>query len=190
MTPFLLGVVVFVMFVTAGVGVMSILFCAGTFSIISLQQFFDALAGKIILYALGGVFLGVSFYFVSLFYRGRMQLARFVQEGELGRIELSPYALREFVSGIMKDEIGIGRFQVQLRHMDDGMSIRIKTTLSPEDQVSEIGKLIQETLSQRIVERTGIEVREVSVLVNSIQSHKEELVTHEDEEHDEHIDAS
>ncbi|HHR85529.1 alkaline shock response membrane anchor protein AmaP [Candidatus Bipolaricaulota bacterium] len=188
MTPFLLGVVAFVMLVTAGAGVLSILLCAGMFSLAASQQFFDALAGKVILYALGGVFLGVSFYFASLFYRGRVQLARFAQDGEWGKIELSPYALREFVSGIMRDEIGIDHFQVRLQHMGDGMSIRITTTLSPEDQVAEIGKRIQETLSRRVVERTGVEVREVAVLVNSIHSHEEEPVTHE--EHDEHTDAS
>lgn len=188
MTPFLLGVVAFVMLITVGVGVTSILLSVGTFSIATAQQFFETLAGRIILYALGGVFVGVSLYFASLFHRGRIQLARFSQEGELGKIELSPYALREFVSGIMRDEIEIDRFQVHLQHTTDGMSIRITTTLSPEDQVTEIGKRIQETLSQRVVERTGVEVSQVSVLVNSIQPHKEEPVAQE--EHDEHIDVS
>ena len=188
MTPFLLGVIAFVMLITVGVGVISILLGVGTFSLVSSQQFFNSLAGQIVLYVLGGVFVGVGLYFAALFHRGRIQLARFAQEGELGKIELSPYALREFVSGIMKDEIGIDRFQVQLQHRSDGMSIRITTALSPEDQVAEIGKLIQETLSRRVFERTGIEVSQVSVLVNSIQAHEKETVIQEED--DERIDVS
>jgi len=188
MSAFFLGVMVFLGIVTAGTGVISILFSTGTLSLISAQQFFDALIGRAILYALGGVFLGVSCHFAALFYRGRVQRARFTQDGEWGKIELSPHALREFVSGIMRDEVGIDRFQVRLRHMGDGLSIRITTTLLPEDRVAEIGQRIQETLSRRVVERTGVEVRQVAVLVNSIRVHEEEA--HAPEEENEHTDAS
>ena len=188
MSAFFLGVMVFLGIVTAGAGVISILFSTGTLSLISAQQFFGTLIGRAILYALGGVFLGVSFHFASLFYRGRIQRARFTQDGEWGKIELSPHALREFVSGIMRDEVGIDRFQVRLRHMGDGLSIEITTTLLPEDKVVEIGQRIQETLSRRVVERTGVEVREVSVLVNSIRAHEEEPAAGEEE--NEHTDAS
>ena len=188
MSPFLLGVTVFLGIVTAGTAVIFILFSAGTLSLVSAQQFFETLIGRAILYALGGVLLAVSMHFVSLFHRGRTQLARFTQDGEWGKIELSPHALREFVSGIMRDEVGIDRFQVRLRHLGDGLSIRITTTLLPEDKVAEIGQRIQETLSRRVVERTGVEVREVSVLVNSIRAHEEE--PHAPEEENEHTDAS
>ena len=188
MTPFLLVIVLFLGIVTSGTGVIFVLLGIGTISLASAQQFFDALIGKAVLYALGGILLAVSVYFASLFYRGRAQLARFAQDGEWGKIELSPHALREFVSGIMRDEIGIDRFHVQLRHMGDGLSIRITTTLLPEDQVAEIGQRIQETLSRRVAERTGVEVRQVSVLVNGIHAHEEE--THVSEEGNEHSDAS
>jgi len=188
MSPVLLAVAVFLGIITAGTGVGSILFATGTLSLVSAQQFFATLTGEAVLHALGGVLLAVSVHFASLFYRGRTQLARFTQDGEWGKIELSPYALREFVSGIMRDEVGIDRFQVRLHHMGDGLSIRITTTLSPEDRVAEIGQRIQETLSRRVVERTGIEVRQVSVLVNSMRVHEEE--PHAPEEENEHTDAS
>ncbi len=188
MTPFLLGVVAFVGIVAAGMGVISILFSTGTLSLAAAQEFLGTLTGRVILYALGGILLGVGFYFWALFHRGRAHLARFAQDGEWGKIELSPYALRELVSGVMKDEIGIDRFQVHLRHMGDGIAIRITTTLLPEDRVAEIGKRIQETLSKRVAERTGVEVREVSVLVNSIHAHEEE--PSDSEEENEHTDAS
>ena len=88
----------------------------------------------------------------------------------------------------MRDEVGIDRFQVRLRHMDDGLSIGITTTLLPEDGVAEIGQRIQETLSRRVAERTGVEVREVSVLVSNVHVHEEE--PHMPEKENEHTDAS
>ena len=168
MSPFLLAVAAFMGIITVGAGIASILFSAGTISVFSAAQFFTTLTGKSILYVFGGLLIAVGLHYAALFYRGRMQMVRFSQEGTWGRIELSPYALRELVSGIMKDEIGIDRFQVQLGHMDEGLSIRITTTLSPEDKVAEIGERIQETLARLVAERTGVDVREVSVLVNSI----------------------
>jgi len=46
MSPFLLGVTVFLGIVTAGTGVISILFSAGTLSLVSAQQFFETLIGE------------------------------------------------------------------------------------------------------------------------------------------------
>jgi uncharacterized alkaline shock family protein YloU len=89
--------------------------------------------------------------------------------------------LREFISGILRREIGIDRFRVRLQHMEDGIAIKVRTTLSPEEQVAEVGRRIQETLSQRVVERTGVEVREVSVLVDSISAREEEPQDQEEE---------
>lgn len=190
MSPFLLVTIAFTGIVIAGAGVASILFSADVLSVFSAANFFTTIAGKAVLYALGGLLLAVSAHYASLFFRGRAQIARFSQDGEWGRIELSPYALREFVSGIMRNEIGIDRFQVRLRHIEDGLSIEIATTLSPEDRVSEVGKTIQQTLSNRVAERTGVEVRKVSVLVDSIRPHDDEPGGSEEEAENEHPDIS
>jgi len=90
--------------------------------------------------------------------------------------------LREFISGILREEVGIDRFRVRLRHQEEGISIRIQTALSPQEQVAAVGRRIQETLSQRVVERTGVEVQEVSVLVDSIRAREEEPVKREEED--------
>jgi uncharacterized alkaline shock family protein YloU len=153
---------------TAGMGIVTILIGTDTILLVSAQQFFDTALGKAILFCLGGLLFCVAIYFAFLFYRGRAQASRFSQDGEWGKVELSPYALRELISGIMRDEIGIERFQVRLQHIGDGIAIRISTALSLEEKVAEVGRKIQETLTRHVMERTGVEVREVSVLVNSI----------------------
>ena len=62
---------------------------------------------------------------------------------------------------------------MRLHHLEDGIAILVQTALSLQEKVSEVGREIQETLARRVVERTGVEVREVSVLVGSIRPRRE-----------------
>lgn len=167
---------------TLGLGVVAILLGAGVITFAVPSPFFVSAVGIGILFFVGAVLLVIAIHFVLLAYRRQVSAARFSQEGEWGRIELSPYALREFISGILREEVGIDRFRVRLRHQEEGISIRIQTALSPHEQVAAVGRRIQETLSQRVVERTGVEVQEVSVLVDSIRAREEEPVEREEED--------
>lgn len=151
-----------------GLGVISILIGAGGISFSTVAQFLDSTVGIGMLFGIGAIFLALALYFLFLLYQGRMAEARFSQEGKWGKIELSPHALREFISGILRQEIGIARFGVRLKHIEEGIAIRIQTTLSPDEKVAEVGRRIQEILSQRVVEHTGVEVKNVSVLVDGI----------------------
>jgi hypothetical protein len=189
MNPFALGIVALVAAITACAGILSILLSAEVFQLASAMQYLATFAGKATLYAFGAFLLAISIHYASHFLRGRAQLAHFSQDGQLGRIELSPYALKELVSKIMQEEIGIDRFKAKLGHLGQALSIKITTTLTPEDRVAEIGQQIQDTLSRRVTERTGVEVGKVSVLVNSIQSQEQQFDTDEDEEN-EHTAAS
>ncbi len=56
--------------------------------------------------------------------------------------------------------------------------------LTPQERVAEIGSRIQETLTCRVMERTGVEVKEVSVLVGKIRP-LEQKPQEKDEEGDE-----
>lgn len=192
MSPFALGAAAFAAIIVATAGILSVLLSAGVFKLASATQFLATLTGKSILYAFGSFLLAIGIHYASVFFRGRTQIAHFSQDGQWGKIELSPYALREFVSGIMRNEIGIDHFKAKLGHLDNGLSIKITTTLSPEDKVAEVGQRIQETLSHRVAERTGVEVSKVSVLVNSIQSHSQESDSSHNskEDQDEPISAS
>ncbi len=167
---------------TLGLGVVAILLGAGVIAFAVPSPFFVSATGIGILFFVGAVLLVIAIHFVLLAYRRQVAAARFSQEGEWGRIELSPYALREFISGILREEVGIDRFRVRLRHQEEGIAIRIQTALSPQEQVAAVGRRIQETLSQRVVERTGVEVQEVSVLVDSIRAREEEPVKREKED--------
>lgn len=165
---------VLALILTASLGVLSVLAGTGIITLTTVEGFLGSAAGVALLFLVGGLLLLVGLHFVILIYRGRAAAARFSQEGEWGRIELSPYALKEFISGILRQEGGIDRFRVRLQHMEDGIAISVQTALLPQEKVAEVGRRIQETLARRVVERTGVEVRKVSVLVGSIRSRQKE----------------
>jgi uncharacterized alkaline shock family protein YloU len=153
----------------AAVGVLCILQGFAVFSWTELSNFLSSSEGVVVLFALGSLLLIISLHFVVFAFRSRTASLRFSQEGEWGRIELSPRALREFITSILRDEVGIDRFQVHLRRMQGGIGIVVETALSPQERVGEIGRRIQGTLARRVVERTGVEVKEVAVLVKGIR---------------------
>jgi len=159
---------------TGGLGVCAILGGAKILSLAAAKRFLESATGGALFFLFGALLILVGLYFILLIIRRQSVAARFSQEGEWGKIELSSSALREFVSGILREEIGIDRFRVRLQHMEGGISILVQTALSLQEKVSEVGRQIQETLARRVVERTGVEVREVSVLVGSIRSRPRE----------------
>ena len=159
---------------TASLGILSILCATKILLFSSAVDFLGSALGVALQLLVGTLLLLVALHFVFLVYRWRSVAARFSQEGEWGKIELSPYALKEFISGILRQEVGIDHFRVRLEHMEEGIAISVRTALSPQEKVSEVGRRIQETLARRVVERTGVEVKQVSVLVRSIRPHAEE----------------
>ena len=153
-----------------GLGVVCILQGVETFAWTDVQGFLTSYWGEALLFALGAALALVGVHFLLGVFRNRGRGPRFTQEGEWGRIELSGHALQEFVTGILRDEVGIERFRVRIRHVGDGIAISVETALSAQERVGEVGRRIQSTLARRVVERTGVEVREVVVVVESIRS--------------------
>lgn len=171
---------------TGGLGVCAILEGTGILSVSDAKSFLESELATALFFLFGALLLFVGLHFVLLIIRRRSVAARFSQQGEWGKIELSASALKEFVSGILREEIGIDRFRVRLKHLEDGIAILVQTSLSLQEKVSEVGRQIQEILAHRVVERTGVEVREVSVLVGSIRPRRD---VRDAEEEEEEIDA-
>ncbi len=156
--------------ILAFTGVVLVLIPVGVIPAATLTSFLYSGGGEAVLLAFGALMLVIGAYFLGSLYQTYSSAGHFQQEGEWGKIELSPAALREFVSVILHREIGIDRFRVYLSHVEDGIEIKVETTLSADQQVAEVSRRIQEVLATRIKERTGVEVHRVSVLVRSIRS--------------------
>ena len=188
MRPFrLLAVLHYLAFLFAfGLGVTTILTGAGVLSVGSVAAAFSDAGWTILLVLLGVGTLLIALHFVLVLADDRRNQVLYSRAGELGRVEVSPTAVREFINGILRKEIGIDRFRVLLRRREDGVAIRVRTALTPDQRVTDAGERIQRELTRHVADRTGVEVREVTVFVRSIRARDTEGTTEEaiDDAHD------
>jgi len=155
---------------TAGLSISLILAGAGVLSLTSVWDFLDTLSGSIIVILVGAALLLVAVYFLIQLADERLRATLFHHEGDWGRIDLAPIAIKEFIAGVLRKEIGLDRFRILLRHDVNGVSITVRTTLAPDQRVTEIGERIQRELAEHVADRTGVEVSNVTVLVRSIRA--------------------
>ena len=171
---------------TLGLGVTTILTGAGVLSVGSVSAAFSDTGWTIFLILLGVGTLLIAVHFLLVLADDRRNEVLYSRAGEWGRVEVSPTAVREFINGILRKDSGIDRFRVSLRRRDDGVAIRVRTALTPDQRVTDAGERIQRELAQQVADRTGVEVREVTVFVRSIRARDTEVTTEEaiDDAHD------
>jgi len=154
---------------TAGIGVSLVLAGSGVLSLSSLWSFLDTAAGAALVILVGAALLLVAVYFLILLADERIHATLFHHDGEWGRIDLTPAAIKEFIAGVLRDDIGLAHFRILLYHRAHGVGITVRTTLSPDQRVTDIGERIQRVLSEHVSDRTGVEVADVTVSVRGIR---------------------
>ena len=155
---------------TLGLGIVVILTGTGVFSEGDIAAAFSDTGWTILLILLGVGLLLIALHFLLVLAEDRLNEVLYSRAGEWGRVEVSPTAVREFISGILRDDIGIERFRVYLRRRENGVAIRVRTALTPDQRVTDVGERIQRELTEHVSDRTGVEVREVTVFVRSIRA--------------------
>ncbi len=123
----------------------------------------------ILLLVLGVGVLLIALHFLLVLADHRVNEVLFSRSGEYGRVEVSPGAVREFIGGILGDDLGLERYRVALRRQGQGVAIRVRTAVSPDQRVTDLGERIQRELTEQVADRTGVEVSEVTVFVRSIR---------------------
>jgi uncharacterized alkaline shock family protein YloU len=155
---------------TLGLGITILLAGTGVLSVDSVMAAFSDVGWTLLLILLGVGVLLIALHFLLVLAEDRLNEVLYSRSGEWGRVEVSPAAVREFISGILRNDIGIDRFRVFLRRYDNGVAIRVRTALTPDQRVTDVGERIQRELTQHVADRTGVEVREVTVFVRSIRA--------------------
>jgi uncharacterized alkaline shock family protein YloU len=156
--------------VTGGVGVTLILGGAGVISFASITPYLDRVPGTIFLILIGVVLVLSAVRFLIASARERESTGVFSRESEGGEIALTSFAVREFIRGILRDELGLDQFRVGLERREDGVAITVKIALSHEQSVTEVGQRIQSVLAREVPGRTGVGVAGVSILVRGIRA--------------------
>jgi len=158
------------MILTAGLGICLILAGAGVLSLTSVWDFLDTVAGSILVILAGAALILVAAHFAMALFDERLSRSLFHYEGNWGRIDLAPIAIKEFIACILRKEIGLDQFRILLRHHVNGVGITVRTALAPDQTVTEVGERIQRELTKQVVDRTGVEVSDVVVIVRSIRA--------------------
>ena len=156
--------------VTGGLGVTFIIGGAGGISFGSITPYLDQSPGTIFLILVGVALVLVALSFLVAGADERLNAGVFARDAEGGRIALTSFAVREFVSGILRDDLGLERFHVGLEHRRDGVAITVRITLSPDRRVTDVGERIQRVLASQVPERTGVAVSSVLILVRGIRA--------------------
>jgi len=157
-------------FFTLAAGAAILLTGAGVLSETAAARWLGDLGWMLLLIVVGAGLVFVALHFLLVLADDRSSGVLYTRSGEWGRIDVSQTAVREFISGILRDELGVDRFRVSLERRDNGVAIRIRTTLAPDQRVPEVGERIQREIMRHVADRTGVEVREVSVFVRSIRA--------------------
>jgi uncharacterized alkaline shock family protein YloU len=92
-----------------------------------------------------------------------------VKEGPGAQIQISPWAIKDLVREILKQEVGLGRFRVGLKRTPQGIRIKVSAELASSQSVVQVGEEIQRLLKERVEERIGVEVAEVEVFTRAIE---------------------
>jgi len=159
---------------TAGLGIGLVLASSGVLSLTSIVDILETVSGTIVGILVGAALLLIAVHFLLGLIEERSNGALFHYEGTLGRIDLSPVAIRESIAAVLRNDIGLERFRILLRHQEDGIGITVRITLSPDQRVTEVGERIQSELAKHIADRTGVNVSDVGVVVRSIRSSESE----------------
>jgi len=154
-------------------GVALILTGAGVLEESTVTAAFTDTGWMILLIALGAALLAIALHFLLVLAEDRLNGVLFSRTGEWGRVEVAPMAVRELISGILRRDMGLERFRVFLERREDAVAIRVRTALTSDQRVSEVGERIQRELARHVAERTGVEVREVTVFVRSMRARQD-----------------
>jgi len=158
-----------------GFGVVLVLIGAGVLAESTVAAAFTDTGWMILLILIGVGMLWIALHFLLVLADDRLNKVVCSRVGEWGRIDISPVAVREFISGVLRDEIGLDRFRVFLRRRENGVAIRVRTALTPDQRVTDVGERIQRELTRHVADRTGVEVHEVTVFVRSIRAREADM---------------
>lgn len=127
-------------------------------------QFATSELKKPILYTLAaGAIVGAAYFVIALIrlYRHRRLIEH---RGAQGRIQISPWAIRDFAKQTLESSWGLAPCRVRLRQTAQGtLRLRVQAALPASGNLMELSERIQAQLKERIEEQIGIAVDEVEV---------------------------
>jgi len=116
------------------------------------------------------ILIGIRLFWVSIKPERKKQII--VQEGALGKVRVAIPAIENLVEKTVAQNSGVREIKAQVTTVPQGIGIKMRATVTPDIQIPEISKVIQEKVKEKVLEITGITVQEVSILISSIAAKK------------------
>ncbi|MFW6013331.1 MAG: alkaline shock response membrane anchor protein AmaP [Candidatus Bipolaricaulota bacterium] len=139
-----------------------------------IQAFLSSPSGALVLYLLGGFSAAAALYFLQRLVQLIRERRHFVHQGKLGMVQISPHAVREMATEILRNNIGLSSFRIDLSHLGEGVSIKVRATVDPHADISALGEKIQTMLKERIASQTGLTVEKVDFYTQGVKRSEEE----------------
>lgn len=98
-----------------------------------------------------------------------------VEEGALGKVRVSTAAIEDLVEKTVLQNSGVREARAGVLAHPDGVGIRVRAAVTPDANIPELSRTIQEQIKERVLAVTGIAARQVDVFVHSITARKQRV---------------
>jgi len=115
--------------------------------------------------------IGLRLLWVS-FRRTRKERQAVVEDNALGQVRIALTAIESLINKVVSQTPGVKEVQSRVVGDPNGVAIKIKATVTPEINIPETSKEIQQLVQERVKDVTGITAASVKILIDNITTVK------------------
>lgn len=134
-----------------------------------LQAFLHGPFGTITVYLLGAFSLTAGLIFLIYLIRVVRDHRKFTHASEYGTVQISPYAVQELASEILRKNFKLSSFRINLSHLSDGMKISVRATVRGDTDIGKLSERVQHLLREKLSNQTGLEIKEVDFYAQGVK---------------------
>ncbi len=109
--------------------------------------------------------VGAAVVFIRIAF-SRLTVRRALRrQGPKGMILITAATVQEMAGLLLREELGLHRFRVQIRPQGEGLALQVTLRLPPGEEVPALAERLQSLLAQEVSAKTGLEVPEVRMVV-------------------------
>lgn len=157
-------------FLMAVVSVFMILCSLDVFPQTAIIRFISSIPGSW-LYAVGGVIMllvSIRLLVAGIGVTGGTSLK--LSDGPNGKVHIGKSALEDYIADLAQEIYGIYHVKVIVKLDDDGISVRINSSIEPGINIPETTGEIKANVRESIKKVTGIEVKDIELFYKQIKA--------------------
>lgn len=131
--------------------------------------FLDGFYGTLTVYLLGAFSITAGIVFLSYLIRIVRNYRKFTHKSDYGTVQISPYAVQELASEILKKHIELSSFRINLSHLSDGMKISVRATVRGDTDIEKLSERVQHLLKEKLSNQTGLNIKKVDFYAQGVE---------------------